>query len=386
MTNSIDRRDLLRSALALGGIASLGTLLQPALPALAQGETVVPFTDVPDSFQPGPMGRDMLSLDTREIRSFLTANEEFFVVQHYGQPEGIDRDRHRLEIRGLVDEPTDYRLADLRSRHRFEQVVAFECGGNSPRLFYGLVGNARWGGVRLRDLLEASRPKSSATEVVFFGADRGQEEIRRTEVEQSFARSLALGDALRSEVMIADTMNGEPLPHAHGAPFRLIVPGHYGVAQVKWLSRIELWDRRFMGRFMARDYVTLRPHRSDNESRWLESSVSRIRLTSVIVRVSEQAGMHQVFGLALTDGTALEAIEIQVDGGSWQRATLDEQATQYSWKLFTWSWPTPSPGEHTLVSRAIDANGSVQPVAADLEGKVTRWENNAQFARTVRVG
>ena len=233
----------------------------------------MPFTDVPESFSLGITPRGTYITDTREIRTFLTPNDEFFVVQHYGQPEPIEPQAYRLRTSGLVERPRDYTLDDLKALARADRVTGFECGGNSKRILHGLVGNARWSGAKLADLLRETGVRTDGKEVVFFGRDKGIEEIRRTEVEQRFARSLSLADAMSLDAMLAFEMNGEPLPHAHGAPLRLIVPGWYGVAQVKWLDEIRLQDTRFMGRFMARDYVTLRGYENGEETLWLETSV-----------------------------------------------------------------------------------------------------------------
>jgi DMSO/TMAO reductase YedYZ molybdopterin-dependent catalytic subunit len=180
-------------------------------------------------------------------------------------------------------------------------------------------------------------------------------------------------------------MNGEALPHYHGAPVRLLVPGWYGVANVKWLSQIHVQDRRYMGRFMARDYVTLSKRMVGGEERWEERSVTRILLKSSIVRVTRRDNHHNILGFVLNDGTPLDRVEISIDSGPWQRAELDSQNTRYSWKLFNYRWDNAGAGEHTIISRVIDANGQVQPTAAEMPEKPSRWENNEQFPRTVLI-
>src|SRR5690606_31926178 len=119
---------------------------------------------------------------------------------------------------------------------------------------------------------------------------------------------------------------------------RLVVPGWYGVANVKWLEQIHVQDRRYMGRFMGRDYVTLQKIDIGGEERWEERSVTKIRLKSSIVRVTKSGGAHTIMGFVLNDGTPLRNVEISIDGGAWQEATIDPQSTQYSWKLFTYTW------------------------------------------------
>jgi DMSO/TMAO reductase YedYZ molybdopterin-dependent catalytic subunit len=163
------------------------------------------------------------------------------------------------------------------------------------------------------------------------------------------------------------------------------VPGWYGVANVKWLSQIHVQDTRYMGRFMARDYVTLQKTMIGGEERWEERSVTRIQLKSSIVRVTKAGDAHNITGFVLNDGTPLRAVEISIDGGPWQAATIDPNATKYSWKLFNYTWNNATPGDHTLVSRVIDANGKVQLTPEEMPEKPTRWENYAQFPRTLTI-
>ena len=274
---------------------------------------------------------------------------------------------------------------EIRARGRIELDAAFECGGNSKRILYGLVGNARWAGISLSALLRECGVQSAGKEVVFFGADEGTEKIRQKEVKQNFARSLSIADALRSENMLAFEMNDEPLPLYHGKPLRLVVPGWFGVANVKWLTHIHVQDDRFMGRFMARDYVTLRKYEVGDVERWTEESVTRMNLMSVVVRVTRAQNSHKIWGFSLNDGTRLKAIEVKIDDGPWQSATIDSQVSRYSWKMFSYDWRDAKPGEHTLVSRAIDVNGNIQPEENQVAEKATHWENPGQFPRKLTI-
>ncbi len=381
------RRGVLRTGLALGGTAATAGMGFWSKLALAQGEELVAFTDVPETFAAPPVAPGAIHfLDTRFVDSFYTPNDDFYIVQHYNQPVIAESD-YRLRITGLVDNPLDLDLADLKSRRKLEIDAGFECGGNNRGIFHGLIGNARWGGVRLRDLLREAGLQEDGVEVVFYGADKGLETVRDVENEQSFGRSMHFEDALRPEVMLAYEMNGEPLNLYHGAPVRLLVPGWYGVANVKWLEQIHVQDRRYMGRFMARDYVTLSRRDVGGVERWEERSVTRMRLKSSIIRVTRNGRRHRVTGFVLNDGTPLRSVEISIDDGAWQRAEIDPESTQYSWKLFHLEWDDPAPGEHRLVSRVTDVDGRVQPTADEVpeQDKATRWENYAQFPRTVMI-
>jgi DMSO/TMAO reductase YedYZ molybdopterin-dependent catalytic subunit len=356
-----------------------------SFPALAQGERLVPFTDVPENFRVNPVRPNATHwLDTREINSFFTDNDDFYLVQHYGQPE-IDNDSWRLKVTGMVDRELEFSLADLQARDVFEQQAGFECGGNGARLFHGLVGNAYWRGVSLAGILDQAGLREGAKEIVFFGADVASEEIRGREVDKAFARSLSIPDAMRPENMIAYEMNGEPLPHYHGKPARLLIPGWYGVANVKWLTQIHVQDTRYMGRFMGRDYVTLKKENVGGIERWVENSVTSMNLKSVIVRVTEMGGNHRVQGFVLNDGTPLRSVEVKIDDGPWQRAELNPRNTKYSWKLFSFDWDNAAPGEHRLVSRATDINGNVQAAPEDLPERVSYWEEFGQFTRTITI-
>jgi DMSO/TMAO reductase YedYZ molybdopterin-dependent catalytic subunit len=170
----------------------------------------------------------------------------------------------------------------------------------------------------------------------------------------------------------------------------LIVPGWYGVCNVKWLAEIHLQEDRYLGNFQARWYRTLRGvggsgEDADPQTQWVETEVTRMHPKSVIARVRKSGGAYTVFGFALNDGSPLKSVEVQIDGGPWQAATFDKSNSQYSWKLFTYRWEGATPGEHTLVSRVTDAKGVTQPTAADLKTKKTFLEDNAQFPRKVMV-
>ncbi|MDH3440239.1 MAG: sulfite oxidase [Gammaproteobacteria bacterium] len=381
----LDRREVLKSGVALGGLAATAGMPFWSKLALAQGESLVPFTDVPEGYAVAPKVAGAVHfVDTRYIDSFYTPNDEFYLVQHYGQPE-VSMDDYKLRITGLVDRTLEFSLDELKSMDKVEVDAGFECGGNRQDFFHGLIGNAKWGGVRLSDLLKRAGVQDHGIEVVFYATDKGTENIRDMDVEQSFGRSMHIDDAMREEVLITYEMNGEPLPDYHGAPVRLIVPGWYGVANVKWLDHIHVQDKRYMGRFMARDYVTLRKVDVGGVERWDEISVTWIQLKSSIVRVTERDGNHRITGFVLNDGTPLESVEIKIDDGPWRKAEIDPDSSQYSWKLFYLDWDDASPGEHTMVSRVTDINGQVQATADQMPEKATRWENYAQFPRTVMI-
>ena len=218
-----------------------------------------------------------------------------------------------MDITGLVARPQSLTLADMKARARHEVDFTLECSGNNGTglaFFIGGIGNARWAGTPLAPLLEEAGVLEQGTEVIFWGADRGTVTIRdnagivsggRTgtvepdttggldlTITEQFARSMSLGEALNRDNLLCYEMNGEPLPPAHGFPVRLIAPGWYGVANVKWLTRIEVMDHRYAGQFMARDYVTIREEQRDGETVWTFTTVSHDRLKSAPAKVTRR--------------------------------------------------------------------------------------------------
>jgi DMSO/TMAO reductase YedYZ molybdopterin-dependent catalytic subunit len=392
MPDQISRRDTLKRGLAAASFLALAT--DWSVPALAEGEMDIPFTDYPASYKPNsnPAATNRV-IDIRKIDGHLTPPDEFFFTQHYNRPE-VDPNSYRLKFTGLVSRPTEFSLAELKAMKSTEVVNGYECSGNSARTFEGLSSCGRFTGVRLSQLLKHVGVGAAAREVVFFGLDRGNQEIvfrqQNYKLDQQFARSITLEHAMKPEPLVAWELNGAPLQRDNGFPVRLIMPGWYGVANVKWLAEVHLQEERFLGNFQARWYRTLRGvggtgEDADPATQWVENEVTRMHVKSVIARVRKNAAGLQVFGFVLNDGTPLKSVEVSIDGGPWQAATLDKGNTRFSWKLFTFDWKDAGKGDHTLVSRATDANGEVQPPAADLKRKKTFLEDNAQFPRKITI-
>jgi DMSO/TMAO reductase YedYZ molybdopterin-dependent catalytic subunit len=381
------RRDIIKGGLAVAGLSVFG-LPEWALPALAQGETLVPFTDLPENINLTPTA-DRRLLDVRTIDGPFTPKDQFFTTQHYGHPE-IDPAAFRLKVSGLVDRPRSFTLAELQKLGRAELIAGFECSGNR-RPLQGLIGNGRWTGVPLRTVLDQAGVKAQARELVFFGADKGEEEVefrtQKYKVEQQYGRSLSREKALSSEPFLAYALNGEPLTRHQGAPLRLIVPGWYGAPNVKWLSQVHAQEDQYLGKFQARWYRTLKGEMIDGEMKWTETAITHQQLKSFVARVTKDGSGHKVLGVVLNDGTPVKSVEVRVDDGAWQPATLDPKTTaRYSWKLFTYTWNGATPGEHTIVSRVTDATGKMQPTAEELEAKKTFLEDNSQHPRKVLIG
>jgi len=258
----------------------------------------------------------------------------------------------------------------------------------------GLSSNGRFTGVPLNQFLKHIGVGSKAREVVFFGTDRGSGDVvfraQTFKLDQQFGRSITIENAMKPEPLLAWNLNGDPLTREQGAPLRLIMPGWYGVANVKWLAEIHLQEERYLGNFQARWYRTIRAvggtgEEGDPATQFVESEVSHLQLKSVVGRVKKVGGAHQIIGFILNDGTPLKSVEVSIDGGPWRPATLDKSNSQFSWKLFSYKWEGATPGEHTIVSRVTDINGVVQPTALELSRKKTFLEDNGQMPRKVMI-
>ena len=382
--NSLTRREAIKGSVAAAALA----LSQFPLSAFGFKEsdttgTLVPFLDRLPATPNRPM------VEWEKLTEWMTPEENFFSVSHYGAGK-VDMKQWSLEITGLVKTPKTFSLDEIKSRRRKEIIATLECSGNgSSPTFMGAVGNARWTGTPLAPLLRECGLRKEGIEAVFFGSDEKTEKIKDNDYLQNFARSLSVPDALQDKILLAYEMNGQPLAPGHGFPLRLIVPGWYGVAWVKWLKRIEVHDRRYMGRFMARDYVTIRGEERPDCTVWRETSVSRMNVKSIVARVVRRAdGTLCVTGAAWTDGTPLRSVDLKIDGGAWLKTQLHQnQRAKYGWTFWSYDWKNPASGEHTLVSRAVDENGTMQPAADDplIKLKKTYYEANQQYPRKIRV-
>jgi DMSO/TMAO reductase YedYZ molybdopterin-dependent catalytic subunit len=373
-----------REALRRGGAVAVGAALFPTgfakrLARIAPQERVVPWTNAP------PAGGNAGTLDWQALTSWTTPTPDLFSVGHYGTPE-VDAATWRLEVGGLVDNPLTFTLDDIRTRPRESVTMLLECAGNRGfATFMGAVHNAEWTGTPLAPILAEAGLQTDGIEIVFWGADSGTEEIRDIEVEQNFARSMSLEDATEAGLLLAYEVNGEPLTTGSGFPLRLIAPGWYGIANVKWLTKIEVRDTRFMGRFMARDYVTLRQEGSDADGVWAETSVGRTNINSIPARVVRTDGGYRIHGAAW--GKDIASVEVQIDGGPWRSVVLGEgRDDPNTWTFWHLDWDATS-GDHTVTSRAIAKDGEVQPSPEDpsMVQKITYWESYGTVTREITI-
>jgi DMSO/TMAO reductase YedYZ molybdopterin-dependent catalytic subunit len=365
--------------------------------ALAADEELIPFSDYAPEFRADAQSENprVKAFDLRKLTSLTTPAEEFFAF-HQTKTLEADAARWRLRIGGLVKRPVELSLADLRKRTgQRELAVTIECSGNSgdPRVMNGLVSSAVWSGVSLAEVLKECAVQPEAREAVFLGLDVEEEkkwEAGNASYLSPHGWSLYMQDALAPENLLAFAMNGAPLPPEHGFPMRLVMPGWYGMSQIKWLTRIEVIDRPYEGRHMARNYQSLRAVKSPEGTLWLDSSISRNNLKSVVARVTRRAvgGRfdYKIVGAAWGGPARIAGIEVQIDGGPWLRASIDQRAGDAAWVLWSVPWREPAPGEHILVSRAINARGDVQPTRDEMREKlVSNREDNSQWPRRIVI-
>jgi DMSO/TMAO reductase YedYZ molybdopterin-dependent catalytic subunit len=379
------RRRFLRSTAAL------------SLPALADDEEPVPFADYTPAFHVEVQDNNprVKCFDLRRLTSPSTAASEFFSF-HQTETVRADGGSWRLRVGGLVERPAEYSLPDLLGRAgRRYSAVTLECSGNTgdPRIMNGLVSNAVWTGVSLAAVLKECGVKPDARETVFLGMDSEQDkkfEAGAAEFASPHGWSVPLQDALAPEGLLAFGMNGAPLDAEHGYPLRLILPGWYGMAQIKWLTRIEVLGRRYEGRHMARNYQSLRAIESPEGTLWLDTSISRNNLKSVIARVTRRrAGgrfVYRIAGAAWGGPARIVKVEAQFDGGPWRPARIDQQGGDWAWSLWSLDWTGAAPGRHILVSRATNARGETQPTREELRARlIGNREDSSQWPRSIII-
>ncbi len=322
--------------------------------------------------------REPVNLESpfEELEGYLTPVPLFYVRSHFHAPD-LDGSTHRLRIEGAVRQPFEIGLEELQALPAVTRTATLECAGNS-RIFLvpqvggaqwelGAVSTAEWTGVPLTALLERAGLEPGVCELVFEGEDRGTpREPPVPPGETQYARSLAIEKA--EDVVIAYAVNGEPLPKDHGFPLRAIVPGHYGMASVKWLKAIRAVREPFRGYFQTTDYAYWEyedgnPVRRALGQMALKSAIARPRTREVVAAGSS----YTVAGAAWGSDTHVEAVEVSADSGeSWASAEFLDAPVPGVWRRWRYAWTVPErPGTYTLMSRGKDAEGHVQPAEHD---------------------
>lgn len=326
------------------------------------------------------------------LRYDLTPAGLHYLLIHFDIPS-VDPGTYFLIVDGAVENPLRLSMADLVARVQRTEIVTLECAGNGrarliPRpvsqpWINEAVGTAAWTGVALSGLLEEAGVAPDALEVIFTGMDRGVE----GGVEQAYQRSLTLDEARRPEIILAHTMNGEPLPPQHGAPLRLVVPGWYGMTSVKWLQGLTVAKDPFRGYQQTRAY---RFRRTEDEA---GRPVDRVQPRSLVQPPGipdfltrsrlVDSGPVELAGRAWSGFGRVTEVGVSIDGGdTWAVAELSEPVGRYGWCRWTWHWEA-EPGEYLVCSRATDETSRTQPM--DPEWNLGGYEVNAVHRVPVEV-
>jgi DMSO/TMAO reductase YedYZ molybdopterin-dependent catalytic subunit len=309
----------------------------------------------------------------------ITPNDAFFVRYHNaGIPTTIDGDKHVIKIGGnAAGKPFELSMAELRTGFKPVEIVAVnQCSGNSrgffePRvtggqLANGAMGNARWLGVPLKEVLARAEPKATARQVTFDGLDQA------LLGGGDFVKALDVGHAMDGEVMLAYQMNGADIPFLNGYPVKLIVPGYYGTYWVKHLSAIEVIDREFDGFWMKpayrvpdNDCACIEPGTTPAATRPIGRFNVRSFITSPAAGARLTAGREVVVrGIAFDGGQGIREVAVSTDGGqSWRGARLGADLGRYSFREFSFGF-TPERGALDLRVRAWNRSGQSQPMEA----------------------
>jgi DMSO/TMAO reductase YedYZ molybdopterin-dependent catalytic subunit len=312
------------------------------------------------------------------LDGFLTPNEQFYVRNHFAAPK-IDVKAWKLSVTGAVKQPLELTYDELLKLPTRTLTATLECAGNGRAFLVppvngvqwgaGAVSNAEWSGVPLAAILEKAGLKDSAVEVVLEGADKGPiNSDSKSPGPINFARSLPLAKANSEATLLAYKMNGADLPAAHGAPLRAVVGGWYGMAAVKWLTRIIVAEKPFGGFFQTLDYATWErrdglPSLVPLAKMQVKSAVARPGLAEVV-----PAGKpYRVFGAAWAGEAAVAKVEVSTDGGAtWAAAKLLDKPAPLVWSRWELIWNVPvQAGPARLMARATDADGNTQPAARD---------------------
>ena len=316
-----------------------------------------------------------LETPLRYFDSYLTPNDVFFVRQHLPRPAPIDPAAYRLSVSGMVSKPVELTLADLQKLPQHTLPAVIECTGNG-RAFYtpklpgiqwgrGAIGQAEWTGPRIADILKLAGAADSAAYLETDGADRG------VAATPDFVRSMPMKKALDPATLLALKMNGQPLPEIHGAPARLIVPGWDGTSSVKWVVRLSAIGQPNAGFFMNPGYRypkhALLPGSAPNpaELEVIEGMPVKSTITAPEDQARLRPGAVTIRGFAWAGEQSIGRVEVSTDGGSrWHDAQLSGNKLPYAWRLWKIEWTPADPGFYTVMSRATDSAGNVQPIVS----------------------
>src|SRR5665213_683268 len=376
----LNRRKFLRSA----GLLAAGIAATPSTKLFSQQSVTLPFANGERQMVAYPQKRPLILLTSRPPQletpfsvfneSIVTPNDAFFVRYHLaGIPTEIDPGAFKVDIKGSVNTPLSLSMAELKHYEPVEVTAVLQCSGNSrgfvkPRVGggqsgNGAMGNARWKGVRLKDILDKAGLKAGAKQITFNGLDKPI-----LEGTPDFVKALDIDHAIDGEVMLAYEMNGKSLPMLNGFPLRLIVPGYYGTYWVKHVNEITVINDTLENFWMKTAYRI-----PDNSCACVAPGtkpastvpIKRYDVRSFITSLSDgqtlTAGQSvEVRGIAFDGGSGIDKVSFSDGKGQWRDAALGADLGKYSFREWK-SRFTPSAGEHELKSRATSRNGQTQP-------------------------
>jgi DMSO/TMAO reductase YedYZ molybdopterin-dependent catalytic subunit len=311
------------------------------------------------------------------LKSFITPNELFYVRNHFPQPR-LDKETWRLKVGGAVKRPLELTYAQLLDLPSTSLTATLECVGNGRSLLVpktkgvqwdlGAVSTAKWTGVTLATILGRAGLRDGVVDVILEGADEGEPSSEpKPPGIIHFARSLPVAKALSPTVILAHQMNDQVLPAAHGFPLRAVVGGWYGMASIKWLTRIVVTDRLFLGYDQSIDYTVW--ERRDGIPNL--TPVTNMQVKASIARPSRGESLpanadYRVHGAAWAGEAEVVKVDLSTDGGrSWRPARLLGEPVPLCWRLWEYTWKAPAPGKHILMARATDKGGQAQPMERD---------------------
>ena len=303
----------------------------------------------------------------------ITPNPLYFQRNHFPLPSipNSSLDDWNIVLDGSSDINDQINLKDLKALPKTTLSVTTECAGNnrldvSPpvsgnQFESGAVSSAYWTGTPLSAVLTKMNLSSDVVEILFEGADDGIPEPGQ--VKQTYQRSLPLDVAFHPDTILAYEMNGEEIPFEHGAPVRLIVPGWYGMASVKWITRITALETNFSGYFQTYKYVAKYP---DGRSRFVTKMKLKSMITYPAVGKMVTSESIPLKGFAWSGESRIDKVEVSTDSGyTWKLASLSESNSRYLWSQWQFDWDNPLKGHHTIVCRATDSLGNLQPMQSE---------------------
>jgi DMSO/TMAO reductase YedYZ molybdopterin-dependent catalytic subunit len=386
LRTGVDRRLFLRTV-----ALSAGSLAWGGLPGVLRADEKSALGLIPREKDPDNLEYPFASLD-----SFLTPNKLFYVRNHFAMPK-LDEKSWKLRVTGAVEKPLELTYADVLKMAARTLPATLECVGNGRSFLepkakgvqweLGAVSTAEWTGVTLASILEKAVLKKEAVDVVLEGADSGMvKNDPKPEGKLHFARGLPLAKALKPEVLLAYRMNGEPLLATHGFPVRAVVGGWYGMASVKWLTRIVVTDKPFHGYDQTTDYAIW--ERLDGLPTLTPTAGIRVKasIAQPVAGATIPPGVpYRIHGAAWAGESDVSKVEVSTDGGkSWTTAKLIDEAKPFCWRRWEYTWEKPAAGTYRLVVRAVDKQGKTQPTERDADRR--NYMINHLMPIEVRVG